>query len=218
MRLPIFLLAFLFPAADTPPATMTKIVVRLIGPDIKPGSHAALPKTIYRAGNHFARIEDAPSSRMQSQKLIIIAEPDAYSVNLTDKKGTHAIDQGGPDDLHLPMVLPLDPNRQLGKLDGLEFGSELQFFENAGASRRPGPLINSKTTDAYDLQTPAGIATLVTESNSGVPKSVSWQTKDGTYKYEYFQYREEPFQPRLFSKPPGISYQEIRPARLSEQG
>ena len=139
MRHAIFFLALLLPAADAPPATMTKIVVRLMGPDIKPGSYAALPKTMYRAGDHYARIEAPPSSRMQSQKLVIIAEPDAYSVNLNDKKGTHAIDQGGPNDLHLPMILPLDPNRQLGKLDGLEFGNELQFFEDARLyqARRP---------------------------------------------------------------------------------
>ena len=218
MLLPIFVLALFLASADAPPATMTKIVVRLTGPDIKPGSYAALPKTMYRAGAHYARIENPPSSRMQSEKLIVIAEPDAFSVNLTDKKGTHAVDQGGANDMHLPMILPLDPNHALGKLDGLEFGNELPFFEDAGATRHAGPMINSKPTDAYDLETPLGMATLVTELNSAVPKFLSWQTKEGTYKYEYFQYQEKPFQPSLFSKPRGITYQEIRPAPLSEQG
>ena len=200
MRHAIFFLALLLPAADAPPATMTKIVVRLTGSDIKPGSYAALPKTMYRAGDHYARIEDPPSARMQSQRLVIIAEPDAYSVNLNDRKGTHAIDQGGPDDLHLPMILPLDPNRQLGKLDGLEFGNELQFFEDAGATKRAGPMINSKPTDAYDLATPLGRATLVTEANSDIPKFMSWKMKDGTYKYEYFQYQEKPAERRHQSR------------------
>src|SRR5690242_19932786 len=101
----------------SPPATMIKMVVRLMGPGIKPGSNAALPKTIYAAGPHYARIEGPPDARQRVEKLTIIAEPDAYSVNLIDKTGTHAIDQGGANDLHLPIVLPFDLNHRLGKLD-----------------------------------------------------------------------------------------------------
>ena len=64
-----------------PPGTMTKIVVRLMGPRIKPGSFSALPRTMYCAGPHYARVEDPPDARQHMHKLIIIAEPDAYSVN-----------------------------------------------------------------------------------------------------------------------------------------
>ena len=220
MPLSLALLILLLPPSDARPASMIKIIARLSGPDITPGSYASLPRTMYRAGDHFARIENPPSSRMQSQKLIIIAEPDAYSVNLTDKKGTHAVDQGGPSDLHLPMVLPLDPNHLLGNLDGLEFGKELQFFKNAGATRHAGPAINSKATDAYDVETPLGPATLITEAPSGRPKFLSWRTKEGTYKYEYFEYEEKPFQPSLFLKPgrnqiPGNSPSSFIGARLT---
>ncbi len=66
---------------NQPPAFMTKMVVCLIGPGIKSGSFAALPRTMYRAGEHYARIEDPPHARQRVRKLIIIAEPDAYSVD-----------------------------------------------------------------------------------------------------------------------------------------
>src|ERR1700685_104411 len=140
--------------AERPPATMTKIVVRLSGPGIKPASFAAQPKIIYRAGPHYARIEDPPDPHQQIAKLTIIAEPDAYSLNLVDKKGTHAIDQGGPNDLHLPVVLPFDPKHELPTLDRLEFGEDFNFFEDPTPARHAGPPIKGHPTDAYQLDTP----------------------------------------------------------------
>jgi hypothetical protein len=188
---------------------MIKAVVRLTGPGIKPGSEAVLPKTIYRAGAHYARIEDPPNAREGMRKLTIIAEPDAYSVNLIDKKGTHAIDQGGADDVHLPVVF--DPTHKLTKVNHLEFGDELAFFVKSGAAKSPGPIINNQPTDAYRLPEEQGSATLVVKSGSETPIRLSWQTKDGTYTYEYFSYEQLPFNPALFAKPSGITYRDIPP-------
>jgi hypothetical protein len=201
-----------------PPDSMTKMVVRLMGPGIKPNSFSALPKTIYRAGPHYARLEDPPDARQGIQKLTIIAEPDAYSVNLIDKKGTHAIDQGNTNDLHLPIVLPFDPKHQLGKLDRLEFGDEEDFFKEAGATPEAGPTVNAKPTDALRLKLPTGSALLVMRAGTHDPVFLSWQTKDGTYKYEYIEYKDMPFDPSLFTKPAGITYKEMPPDKGSEVG
>ena len=209
-------LPFFLQAADGPPATMTKVVVRLSGPHIKAGSIAAMPKTIYRAGPHYARIEDPPDARQGIEKLTIIAEPDAYSVNLIDKKGTHAIDQGGSDDVHLPVVF--DPTRKLTSLNHLEFGDEFSFFQSHGATKIPGPIINSKPTDAYQLKSDDGTATLVVRGGTHTPVLLSWQTKDGTYRYEYITYQQMPFNPALFAKPKGIRYREMPPDNTSEPG
>lgn len=198
------------------PETMTKIVVRLMGPGIKPGSFAALPRTIYRAGNRYARLEDPPDTRQRIEKLIIIAEPDAYSLNVIEKKGTHAIDRGGPNDIHLPVVLPFDPKHELGGLDRLEFDSELDFFENAGARKRAGPIVNARPTDAYVLHTPEGSATLVVRAGTERPIFITWMMKEGTYRYEYIQYDEIPFNPALFAKPNGFELKEIRPGTDQE--
>ncbi len=198
-------------AQTKPPETMTKIVARLMGPGIKPGSFSALPKTIYRAGEHYARIEDPPDAKQKVQKLTIIDEPDAYSFNLIDRKGTHVIDQGGPNNLHLPIVLPFDPKHNLGKLDRIEFGAEYEFFKQAGARKRAGPTINAKPTDVYDLKTPQGTASLTLRGGTEVPVYFNWQTSEGTYKYEYITYEEVPFDAKLFSKPDGIQWREIPP-------
>lgn len=194
-----------------PPATMTKIVVRLIGPGITPGSFAALPKTMYTAPPHYARIEDPPDARQGIEKLTIIAEPDAYSANMLDKKGTHAIDQGGADDLHLPIVLAFDPNHKLAKLDRLEFGNEVDFFTTAGAKKTAGPTINGKPTDAYRMESESGHATLIVKTGTQTPTRLTWQTPDGTYTYEYVSYEDVPFDAALFRRPPGVSFREILP-------
>lgn len=203
-------------AQNAPPATMIKIVVRLSGPGIKPGSIAAMPKTIYKAGPHYARIENPPDGRLGVQKLTIIAEPDAYSINLIDKKGSHAIDQGGEDDIHLPVVF--DPTRKLTNLNRLEFGDEFQFFQKHGATKQAGPIVNAKPTDAYELKADGGTATLVVRGGTQIPVTLSWQTKDGSYRYEYITYQQLPFNPALFEKPKGITYKEIPPDTTSEPG
>ncbi len=190
---------------------MTKMLVRLSGPGIKPNSHSALPRTIYRAGPHYARIEDPPDSRQQLEKVTIVAEPDAYSFNLLDKTGTHAIDQGSPNDLHLPIVLPFDPKHQLPTLDRLEFGSEFEFFEQAGATKEAGPIINAKPTDAYVIKTAKGPATLVVKAGTEIPIELSWHMPEGKYSYEYTSYEDLPFDPQLFTKPAGVKLKEIPP-------
>lgn len=218
MNLPLstILIASVLPGAwaggaEDQPSTMIRMVVRVTGPGIKPGTFPALPKTIYRAGAHHARIEDPPDARQRIQKVTIISEPDAYSVNLMTKHGTHAVDQGGPDDLHLPVVLPFDPKHRLPKLDRLEFGDEYSFFEDAGAAKQAGPEINGKPTDALRLPQADGNAVLVLRSGTEIPLSLTWHSGDGEYKYEYIEYKEVPYDPGLFKKPDGITYREIQP-------
>ena len=197
---------------QSPPETMTRIVVRLTGPGIKAGSFAALPKTIYRAGERYARIEDPPDARQKIQKLTVVDGPDAYSANLIDKKGTHAVVDGvASNTLRLPIVLPLDPQHRLGKLDSIEFGAEYDFFKAARAVKQAGPPINAKPTDSYLLRTPEGPASLIVRGGSDVPVFLSWQSSGGTYKYEFITYEDVPFQRNLFAKPAGIVWRQIPP-------
>lgn len=197
------------PAAQQAPSSMLKMVVRLIGPNTKPGSFAALPRTIYAADPHFARIEDPPDARQGVQKLIIIAEPDAYSINVMDHKGTHALDHGGDNDLHLPIILPFDPRHELKSVDKLEFGDELAFFQNAHAMKAAGPIINARPTTEYTLKAGAGDARLIVWSDSEIPVSISWPEGSGRRWYEYISYETLPYDAGLFRKPPGVHLREI---------
>ncbi|MCU1295311.1 MAG: hypothetical protein JWP08_4161 [Bryobacterales bacterium] len=210
-------LAFWGLQASAAPTEMTKLVVRLMGPGIRPNSQTALPKTIYVADPHFARIEDPPDARQGLQKLTIIAEPDAYSVNLIDKKGTHARDQGGPNDLHLPIVLPFDPKHHFGVLDKVEFGNEVEFFKQAGAKKEAGPIINGQPSDRYTLKLKNVTAQLVVKPDGQIPEKLSWESTAGKFVYEYITVEELPFDRSLFSRPAGIHFQEIKPDPSSDQ-
>jgi hypothetical protein len=211
-----FLLAATMVAQTPPeqPETMTKLVVRLSGPGIKPKSFSALPKTIYVAPPHYARMEDPPDARQGLQKLTIIAEPDAYSANLINHKGTHAIDKDNGNDLHVPIVLPFDLKHSCATADRLEFGRELEFFEHAGAQKKAGPIINAKPTDEYEMDR----AKLVINPQTGKPIKLTWNCGDGEYTYEYITVDELPFDPKLFQKPAGVEWKEMRPDDGSEHG
>ena len=200
------------------PQTMKKIIVRLAGPGIKANSNSALPKTIYVAPPHFARIEDPPDARTGVQKLTIIAEPDAYSINLVDKKGTHVIDQGGPNDTHVPVLLPFDVKHECGALDQIEFGSELEFFKSAGAAEKAGPIVNAKPTTEYVIQKPPVSASLIVKQGKNIPEKLTWTCGDGTYTYEYITFEDMRFDPSLFAKPSGIEYKDIPPDDGTEHG
>jgi hypothetical protein len=205
------------PQAHAMPTEMTKLVVRLIGPGIRPNSNAALPKTIYVADPQYARIEDPPDARQGIQKLTIIAEPDAYSVNLIDKKGTHAITRGGANDLHLPIVLPFDPKHRFGVLDKVEFGNELEFFKQAGAKKSAGPIINAQPTDLYTLKLRNVTAQLVVRSNTEAPVTLSWDGGNSKYTYEYITVEDLPFDRSLFERPAGIQFRDIKPDPTADQ-
>jgi hypothetical protein len=202
--------------ADTLPSEMTKMVVRLSGPGIQPNSNAALPKTIYFADPHFARIEDPPDARQGIQKLTIIAEPDAYSINLIDRKGTHAVYTGAANDLHLPIILPFDPKHRCGVLDKVEFGNELEFFKQAGAKQTAGPIINAQPTDLYTLKLRNVTASLVVRAKSQEPVTLSWDAGAGKYTYEYITVEDLPFDRSLFARPGGIAFRDIKPDRTSD--
>lgn len=198
---------------------MAHIVVKLTGTHIKPGSVAALPKTMFVAGTRYARIEDAPDARMGTQKLIIIAEPNAYSINLIDKKGTRSTDNGGGKDLHVPIILPFDPMHHLGILDKLEFGSELDFFEQAGATKQAGPIINAKPTDEYVVHAGGATATLVVKPETETPVLLTWNDPtDGEFRYEYIIDEEKPFDPALFQPPAGVHWRTLPADGQGEQG
>src|SRR5271154_3426713 len=79
-------------SAGTTNETMTKMVVRTSAPDVPPDSFAAKPKTIWRVGRKYGRIEEVPDPILGIHGLLICNEPDAWMINLVDKSGKHIVD------------------------------------------------------------------------------------------------------------------------------
>ena len=105
----IFLLASLALAQDVP-KTMTKITVQLDGTEVPQDSFARKPKTIYRAGNTYCRIEEPPDAEHNIHGLLIVNEPNAWMVNLANKTAQQTLDPGPTFNCHLPIFSGPIPN------------------------------------------------------------------------------------------------------------
>jgi hypothetical protein len=120
---------------------MTKMVVQLQSSEVPADSFAAKPKTMFRAGTQFCRVEEAPDPEHGIHGVMITNEPDAWMVNLETKSAQHMVDPGPTFNCHMPIFarlhsdLPEEEARQIGRL---EFGFELEFFKSQGATGQPG--------------------------------------------------------------------------------
>src|SRR5947208_1105715 len=166
--------------------TMTKVVVRLQSPDIPAASFAAQPKTIYRAGTRYCRIEEMPDTEHGIHGLVVINEPDAWLVNLLTETAQHQVDLGPTLNCRLPVFTmdlksAMDANNQL---KDLEFGRELTYFGEKRAKSAPGPILRGKSTKLYALT--IGDSQLFLFS-SGVPeKPVAVARQHGSKREVYW--------------------------------
>jgi hypothetical protein len=210
----IYLLSAVALGQSAPPQTMTKIVVRFESPDVPPTSFAALPKTMYRAGTRYCRIEELPDTEHDIHGLIIISEPDIWLVNRLNKTIKHQVDPGPTFNCHLPIFVDsYDPKSASDKnnpLIGLEFGREFAYFMEKRAISTPGPTLQGKSTKAYIIEIGQSELLLFT---SGTPeRPVALARESGTKRevYWYGSYDEIPFDVTLFAKQEGLKIEEVK--------
>jgi len=127
---------------------MTKVEVQLQGPDVSANSFGAKPRTMYRAGTRYCRVEEASDPDNGIHGLLIINEPDYWMANLATKTGRHGVDPGPAFNCRMPMFAD-DPDKEAA---GLEFGLEMEFFKSKGATPHRGPVLQTKQTTAYQVQ------------------------------------------------------------------
>lgn len=211
--LPILLLSAVAWAQQLP-ATMTKMEVLLQSPDIPSTSYAAKSEVLYRAGDFYCRMEEQADPEHGIRGLMIIHEPDAWMVNLATKTALHIVDPGPTRHCRMPIFadrlrdMPADEQKQIGDL---EFGRELEFFTDRGATGRPGPVLQGKKTMIYELQFGASRLALFTRGDPPIPLAVVWR-RDKTHEiFWYSGYGKVPFDASLFAKPSGITVTEAKP-------
>jgi hypothetical protein len=189
--------------AQDVPKTMTKIEVRLQGPKIPAGSFATKPRVMYRAGSRYCRVQEAEDTEDHIHGLAVTNEPDAWMVNLTTKSGRHIVDPGPTFNCHLPIFADQDAQ-------GLEFGHEMEFFKNKGATIRQGTILQGKETTQYQVEIGGSKLALFTYGIPERPLAVG-QVRGGDGEiYWYSGYGEVPLDARLFAKPDGIKFDEVK--------
>jgi hypothetical protein len=192
----------------TLPTTMTRISTRMIEPRPEPGSYAALPRTLVRAGTKYGRVDEPRDLQNRIQRLTIISEPDAWVINLFDKSGRHMVDRGPSFEAHLPVFTDSTVSPDL---KDLEFGRELEFFSKRGARESAGEAIDGKATARYEVTIGNRTIVLRTWVDSKKPARVSLVGGAQTETIEYLSYEDNlPFEPSLFRPPLGISMLDLK--------
>lgn len=202
----IVLLSSLCLAQDAP-KTMTKMEVVLQGPKIPSASFAAKPKTMYRAGSRYCRVEEAEDTENHIHGLMIVNEPDAWMVNLMTKTARHVVDPGPTFNCHLPIFAD-GSDREASEL---EFGLEMEFFEKNGASSHPGSVLQGKQTTQYQVEVGKSKLALFTYGTPERPLAVGRVRGDDGEIYWYSGYCGVPFDAKLFAKPEGVKIEESKP-------
>jgi len=198
------------PPPAPPPASMVKVVMR--SAIERPGdSLEEEPKTLYRAGDRWGRIEHPKNPETGVQPIVIVASPDAWFVDRAKKTAEHFRDPGPTFRFRAPIV---DPAPELPKaLEELEFGREFEFLDAHGAKRRREES-DGKQADIHSVEVEGGITVEVsTKPNSREPVAVVVR-RDRTLlaAYRYQDYQEGVrTDPKLFEPPKGFRVTEARP-------
>ncbi len=195
--------------AQDAPRTMSRITVQLDGPEVPQNRFAREPKTIYRSGSTYCRVEEAPDPEHNIRGLLIVNEPNAWMVNLATKTAQPSVDPGPTFQCHLPIFSGPVPNTSdevdYAKL-GLEFGHELEYFKKMGAVRQdPGPVLQKQQTVAYFLDMGGTRLALFTYGPEEFPLLVAHTVGDKGEMFWYSGYGQVPFDPKLFAKPEGVT-------------
>src|SRR5262245_10654807 len=82
--------------AGCAPDKMIKVVFRDETPGLDSSSFAARPKTLYRLGTRYGRLEEVLDSENHRKGLMIANEPDMWMIDLVTKTGQHMVDGGEP--------------------------------------------------------------------------------------------------------------------------
>lgn len=213
MKAPILLAFVLLVTADAfaecAPSKLLRIVSRPESADIPSDSFAALPKTVYRLGTKYVRVEELPDPANKIHGLVVTSAPDNWIVNLADHTGRHIVDPDPNGEVHVPLFPPGSFGGFPKELSGIEMGCEAAFFDSLKSPKRV-----LKGQGIEKVQQAVGVENwklvLVRSSDSSPPEILFvFRGEDIVYALRYLSYEELPeTDMKLFSKPEGIEFSE----------
>jgi hypothetical protein len=115
--------------AQYQPDKQIRIVVQNSSPGIPERSFAGKPKTIYRLGVRFARIEEDVNPETKLHLIIFTKAPDTWMVDLTNNSGRHMVDPSPVSKVVFPIFSKSNmPDSFPQEFAKLEYGKESEFF------------------------------------------------------------------------------------------
>jgi hypothetical protein len=193
-------------AAAALPSTgdeMVKVVFRSRRPGLPAGHTDTKPKTLYRVGERWGRLEHPDNPVLHP--VVIVASPDVWFIDLRKHIARHSLDPGPHYAFRAPIVDHLEPGMPRQLLD-LEFGRELEFMAAHGATPKrtkgkAGPALDVYETEIEGVQ----IAVSAIADTKQVHSVLVFRDKKTVIAaYLYDEYRREPAVPALFALPDGV--------------
>lgn len=194
------LLASLTPGAQAADDRMLFVEYRVISADLADSSPEARPRKVWRLGTEFLRFEDTPNPETGAHILAIVHEPDIWIIDRNKNQGQHTVDPGPQYAVHFP-IFPREPSEKLKKL---EFGAELKFFQDNGATEPPAQTVDGIKCKLYRLKLDDREVTLFLKPDN-LPLQIEVQSAGVKYAVRFLKY--DPDQKpdmSLFKVPPGI--------------
>ena len=179
---------------------MLFVEYRVISADLAASSPEARPRKVWRLGTEFLRFEDTPNPETGAHILAIVHEPDIWIIDRNKNQGQHAVDPGPQFAVHFP-IFPREPSEKLKKL---EFGAELKFFQDNGATEPPSQTVDGIKCKLYSLKLDDREVTLFLKPDN-LPLQIEVQSAGIKYAVRFLKY--DPDQKpdmSLFKVPPGI--------------
>ena len=187
-------------AADDP---MLYVEYRLTGKQIAADSFDAQIKKVWRSGMNYLRFEDAPNPQTKVHGLIIVAEPDIWIVDRNTNQAQHTLDPGPHYSIHFPLFAS-DPSPRVKEL---EFGHEVEYFEQHGADSLPVEEIDGFRCKPRRMHVDGRDVTLYLKSDD-VPFQVTLKSSQYEYSIRFVRYEANHKLDRsLFQLPPGVQLQ-----------
>ena len=146
------------------------------------------------------RFEDTPNPETGAHILAIVHEPDIWIIDRNKNQGQHTVDPGPQYAVHFP-IFPREPSEKLKKL---EFGAELKFFQDNGATEPPSQTVDGIKCKLYRLKLDDREVTLFLKPDN-LPLQIEVQSAGVKYAVRFLKY--DPDQKpdmSLFKVPPGI--------------
>jgi hypothetical protein len=118
-------------AAVCAPQKMVKIITTAEIPGASRDPFARAPKTVYRQGTRFGRVEEGFNPNTNLKLLIVVDEPHLWVSNLATAKGQYIRDAGPTYNFRARLFGDGAVSTAFAR--GLEYGCELEGMRRAGA-------------------------------------------------------------------------------------
>lgn len=196
----LLLLSCLMAAAHGADDKLLYVEYRLAGKSITPDSFDAQVKKVWRIGTSYLRFEDAPNPVTKVHGLIIVAEPDIWIVDRNTNQAQHTIDPGP----NYRVRFPVFASESSEKLRQLEFGHELEFFRDHGATELPAQEVDGFKCRLLRLNIDDDEVTLFVKTDD-TPLQIVVKSPEYEYAMRFLRYEPERKPDKsLFQLPPGV--------------